>query len=235
MRDHENLKNKIYQLKDANAAIINLRRKSLELRERWHNNERELEVKSKELARLKAELVGEIERLSLNRREPIPKDIDGFITSVEDWVERARLIRQDEKVVYLDGSDLDIPDVDIPWDEEEPRACYPCNVYRALEMVLSEMPAELRDVIRCRYGLHRDEKHCHPPGFIAYQWYIAQQLNTSRSTVGRRLKRAERYLRHPYRSKPLWAAMDNRGNRSLECSAEYLIYTVTGWRGDITD
>ncbi|WP_417519103.1 sigma factor-like helix-turn-helix DNA-binding protein [Marinobacter sp.] len=178
----------------------------------------------------KSDILTTVSDMRLNRREPPPPMTEELYDSVTDWIERARAIRKASKLAYLDGSDLDVPDVDIPEDELNLRPCYPCKVHKVVQEVLSEMRPEYRDVLRVRFCLRSNERYSFTPGFIPYQWYVAQQLGVSQTTVSRLLKRAIRSLRHPYRSGRLIELVGEFDVNNVQCPAEYMIVKVVGLR-----
>lgn len=179
----------------------------------------------------KSEILTTALDMQLNRRETPPNLTDEFCDAVTDWIERARAIRKSSKLTYLDGRDLDVPDVDIYEDEENIRPCYPCKVHEVVQQVLSEMRPEYRDILRIKYCLRSDERYSFTPGFFPYQWYIAQQLDVSQTTVSRRLRRARVALRHPYRSAPLKKLVSVFDVNNVQCPAEYMVVEVLGLLG----
>jgi hypothetical protein len=166
--------------------------------------------------------------LQLNRRESAPSSTDEFCDAVADWVERANKIRRLNAVVRLDGKDLDVPDVDIQDEVPEPRPCYPCKIHREVLAILGEIRPEYREVLRIKYFIRDDERYSDAPGFLPYQWYVAQQMNVSSSTVSRLIKKAVRALRHPYRSERLLAVINEKEVADIHCPAEYLIADIFG-------
>lgn len=229
MPRHKQILDNLKQLKSLDAAARRVREKSAELHRQRNEYQEELGQLNRKMFRLKLDVTNEVELQSLNRRAGFPDDIPDFCSSVEGWIERANHIRRSTKVVYLDGRDLDVPDVDILRPEERVKQrCYACNVYKALNEIMSEMLPESRDVLRARYGIHKDERLCYAPGFIANQRYIAQQLGISPSTVSRRLQRAERAIRHPYRAEPLKQAIKEQGTNTVCCASVFLFARCIG-------
>lgn len=164
--------------------------------------------------------------LQLNRRENAPPSTDEFCDAVTDWIERANKIRRLNAVVRLDGKDLDVPDVDIQGEVPEPRPCYPCKIHREVLAVLDEVRPEYREVLRIRYSIRDDERYSDAPGFLPYQWYVAQQMDVSSSAVSRLLKKAVRAMRHPYRSERLLERIDVKKVSDIHCPAEYLVADI---------
>jgi hypothetical protein len=178
----------------------------------------------------KSEIRTTAQDMQLNRRENPPDLTDEFCDAVTDWIERASAIRKSSNLAYLDGRDLDVPDVDIYEDKPNLRPCYPCKAHEVVQEVLSEMRPEYRDVLRVKYCLRSDERYSLTPGFIPYQWYAAQQLGVSQTTVGRWLKQATRYLRHPYRSDRLIELLNELDVNNVQCPTEYMIVKIFGLR-----
>lgn len=161
--------------------------------------------------------------LKLNRREDAPSSTDDFCDAVATWVERANTIRKANVIVRLDGGDLDVPDVDIHEEKPEPRPCYPCKVHREVLKVLDEMRPQYCKVLRIRYSIRENERYSDAPGRLPYQWYIAQQMGVSSSTVSRLLKKAIRAVRHPYRSDHLLKIVSEAEVQDIQCPAEYMV------------
>ena len=228
------------RLSDLSLAIEQLReleKTKMQLLQKQWEHEEEIEKLETTLADFfqridsaKFDILTTVSNMRLNRREAPPLMTDDFCDAVTDWIERARAIRKTSKLAYLDGRDLDVPDVDIPEDEPNPRPCYPCKVHKAVQEVLGEMRPEYRDVVRVRYCLRSDERYSDVPGLIPYQWYVAQQLGVSQTTVSRLLKRATRYLRHPYRSDRLIELMSEFDVNNVQCPAEFMIVKIFGLR-----
>ncbi|WP_303292202.1 hypothetical protein [Marinobacter sp. SS5-14b] len=228
MQTYRELLKSLRRLQSLQQDSNRINRKAEEKREELAAIRKEARAVTKQAAELHREITAEVCQQALNRREGIPDDLDEFCYEVEKWIKRAKRIRKEQKVVYLDGRDLDIPDMDVPGEIEPPKACYPCNVFQAVSLAIGNMRPELEDVIRARYGIHRNERQGQTPGLITYHWYIAQQLNISPSTVSRRLREAKRFLCHPCRSDPLRAAMEARPHRTICCASEYLVRSVLG-------
>lgn len=165
----------------------------------------------------------ETQLLGLAKRDTLSSSVPDFCSDIRESVERARRIRCSKNVIHLDGRELDLPDIYVPPAEYSPRSCYPCHVHTVLQEGLNKIRPEDAEVFKVRYNLHVDERATGSPGFIFFQWHIAQQLNISQTTVSRRLRRAWRNLCHPYRSPPLVGQLGSFDQLNPKCAAEFVI------------
>jgi hypothetical protein len=161
--------------------------------------------------------------LGLDQKTDFDKRIMEFPGLIWKRLENVRRIRANWSVINFDGTDLDIPDLYFSLNSNASCKCYPCDVHKGLQKVLEELPLGVEEVIRIRYRIPHSEKNMDASGQLTLQRYIALQLGVSEATISRRLSRARRCLRHPYRTGVLLALLELFDPSTPRCTAEYLV------------
>lgn len=208
------------------SQYMDLIRKSSRLNYQLSQVSEQLKTTRDELYNLREKSIDHARYIGLEKKTDFTKIRSDFPDFLRDRIENVRRIRSRLSLIEIDGKDLDIPDIYMPLMSSEPCDCYPCDIYKELQMILDDIKPELSEVLRIKYGVPICEKNMSGPGWVTRQDYMAKQLNVSDSTISRRLTQARKILRHPETLVRLKSLLKLFDPSSPSCSAEFLVIDI---------